>query len=523
MSISTAEFESARDLAPGPRAIEHATPQLMTRALQAHAVWFPAHASSGPPPATVAKRATIHRHGPLAALTVADLRPPDLPALAGHASFAFVNRSDGISEAFPEGDLSLRVARAGIALLRRHGDEAASGAGVPSHRRMGSVEFLLSDASRLVHSPVFGAGRMRSEDARVGGPRRAVAVLDLIQDFEVLRPLLARAAAPGSPFELRLAISDRVVKSTLWSHVQQFVAVHEIDWFTPLGASDVTNALGSEKSLLLTASESTAAAHGFGHSVCRIAPPRTLRVTLQHGLECIGLRHHRAHDFDFPKGVRFASDLVLTWADVADLPDLHPGEIGKCIAVGVIKATAERAAGVAERRWLEGAAVRGTAGPQRLLIAENLHSVRFRAPGRHQRFLGFIHAAQESSEVDLTIRSHPASRILEKQRENNQLKFLDDMLRLDDLAKFDAFVSPPSTILFDAVLAGVPAAVWSDAPGTGDAVNYDGLPVVTDFADWAVLGASEHRNLDALAWAVRSTTGLNGVPAAWNTIVGLFD
>ena len=98
------------------------------------------------------------------------------------------------------------------------------------------------------------------------------------------------------------------------------------------------------------------------------------------------------------------------------------------------------------------------------------------------------------------------------------------MLCIEDLLPFGGFISPPSTVLLDAVTAGVPSAVWSDAAAAGDSSNYAGLPVVADFADWLALAGSNSLEVTAQqAWAARSTTALNGVPAAWNTLVHLFN
>lgn len=510
---------------------EHASLASLARALDAHPVWFEAGArpSDAGLPAALQGRLIRHRHGEMVGLVVDDLTPQDLPLLrkALGLEHAFLHDARAIDSGFAEGDRARQLSNAGFRLFQRHG--AASGERAGARRSaIGSAEFLLSTASRLRAYPSPANGALRSEHATPSHARpRAVVLLDLVQDYEVLRPLLALAAAPGSPFDLRVAVTDRVVKSPAWTRLQPFLDVLGIAWFTPLAPTDVAAALGSAKSLLLSASESSAAAHAFGHAVARIAPPRALRVTLQHGLECIGLRHHRNHDIDFPFGVRFASDIVLTWDHPRHLPDLHPSEADKCVPVGVVKAIAERGAAVAERRWAEPSGLRAppaVASPQRLLVAENLHSVRFRSPARHQRFLAFIQAARQAAGFDLTIRSHPASRTLEKQGPASGLKFLDGVLGLDDLLPFQGFVSPPSTVLLDAVIAGVPTAVWSDAAAAGDAVNYEGLPVVADFRDWQALdGTAALEATKQLSWATASTAALNGVPAAWGTLVHLFD
>ncbi len=496
----------------------HPNTAVMARALSPHAAWFEVAHDEATLPSSLAGRATLHRHGSMRALTVDALTPADVPLLAAGRRFAFMNLPGVIQGG--EADLESLLARSGIEPVFRHGD--APGSGRP-HRRMGSAEFLLSDRERLRDSHVFRSTRMLTEQARARADRTAVALLDLVQDFEVLRPLLLRAASPDSGFLLHLSVSDRVLKSTAWPMIESFARTLEVPWFTPASPTDVVRLLGSAKALLLTASESTAAAHAFGHSVCRMAPPRTFRVTMQHGLECIGLRHHRAHDFDFPHGVRFASDLVLTWDHLRHLPDVHPGEQNKCVPVGVIKTIAERASMRSEHLWADGVMPVQPAQATRLLLAENLHSVRFRSPARYQRFMRFVEEAAAKPGLEVTIRSHPASRILEKQREENQLKFLDGTLRLEDLTSFDAFVSPPSTILLDSVLAGTATAVWSDGPATGECANYQGLPIVADFADWCSLRERAPDPQQALAWAIDSTAALNGAPAAWDVIRGMFE
>ena len=504
--------------APAAQVRVHRDMAALQRELAGHAIWWARPRDD----AGFAGRLTLHRCGELSAATLSSLSPADLPALQRICGHAFVNQPGAFDAAFDEGAPVLALAAAGIGIFLRHGSLAAAAAlKLRRAAPIGALEFLLSSGARLDAYPNIGSGGARSEAGEGGELRRAVALLDLVQDFEILRPLLVRAAAPGSPFDLRVAITERFAKAPIADKVTQFLEAHEIAHFKAIGPTDVANALGRQRSVLLTASESTAAAHAFGHACCRVAPPRALRVTLQHGFECIGLRHHRAHDIDFPNGVRFASDVVLTWDHRDALPNLHPAEAHKCVTVGVIKAIAEQAALQAERLWQRGAAPAGAA--RRLLIAENLHSVRMRAPARHQRFLAFIHAARDHGEIELTIRSHPAGRTLEQRAGSNPMNFLDGMLRLEDLLPFDDFVSPPSTILLDAAIAGTPAAVWADNQAFGDAVHYHGLPVVTDFDDWLQLGRADllARRLRALEWAIRSSAALNGAPMAWGTICSL--
>ena len=90
------------------------------------------------------------------------------------------------------------------------------------------------------------------------------------------------------------------------------------------------------------------------------------------------------------------------------------------IPTGVIKAFAESAARFHERFWHKQNLNSLTDSffakdSLKVLTAENLHSVRFSGdPIRYQRFLKFILDANSCSNFDLTVRSHPGKRTLEK-------------------------------------------------------------------------------------------------------------
>jgi hypothetical protein len=251
-------------------------------------------------------------------------------------------------------------------------------------------------------------------------------------------------------------------------------------------------------------------------------------VTLQHGYECIGLRHHIAHDNQFKQGVRFASDYILTWQGIDRLPNLHPLERHKVIPVGVAKWFAEASSLLHDEQWgpnAEGVASLSSnkgRSVSKLLIAENLHSVRFSTVvSRYQRFLRFILDAQNSPEIDLMVRSHPGKRTLEKNQKQNQITFLEGSLAPRDFNQFDLFVSPPSTIILDAILTGLPSLVWSDAARFGDVRNYRGLDMVTDIGELVNSRRDLRSRLRALKWAADNTSAFNGVPQAWNFLVNL--
>lgn len=498
-------------------------------ALGRHAVWFAAdflHAATEALPTSLASRLHLHQHASAAALVVDDLGASDLPELQALSPAARVMRpwfADGPA-AGHDGCEALQACGFKLFLAA----DMPAPKGLSSWSTIGALEFLLSTGQRLAGHPVLG-GAPALCDGPARGPNRprAVFVLDLVQDFEILRPFLLLAAAPHSPMEPCVAITERVLGSHLANDVSTFLRQLDIPWFKPVGAVDVAAALGDQRALLLTAAESSAPGHAFGHACCRVAPPRTLRATFQHGYECVGLRHHRAHDLQFPQGVRFASDVIFTWRAPDELGDLNGADRRRALPVGVTKASAQRAARLLQAAWqdpcpgLPGQPVLPSA--QALVIAENLHSVRFASPLRYQRFLRFIDDLVARTDVRTVIRSHPGKRTLEKSRAGKAYAFLEGVLTADHFMASRGLVSPPSTILLDAALCARPAAVWSDAAALGDVQNYGGLPVVTDAAEVlpALLDAGVADGLSALRWAVDNTSALDGVPGAWQHLCTL--
>jgi hypothetical protein len=53
-----------------------------------------------------------------------------------------------------------------------------------------------------------------------------------------------------------------------------------------------------------------------------------------------------------------------------------------------------------------------------------------------------------------------------------------------DLSAFDFGISPPSSIVIDIILAGIPVAVWQDRSSLVDTGNFSGLTFVVETEDW---------------------------------------
>ena len=469
------------------------------------------------------KNAQLHRFNNHICIGFKTLVPSDLlllQSICGNVFICYIT-SNVIDNSLGKSPLEQIIAH-GFRLFFEHGNTNAQMNSLRQYRLIGLAEFSISSAVRLAAYPVISHGVSNGmTECGDGKPIRTVFILDLIQDFEVLQPLILRCVVSYVWRDLMISVSGRIIKSHIWIYVKPFIESLGIAWFKPSDPWDTVNALGESRSVLITASESTANGHIFCHTVCRLASRRTIKITLQHGYECVGLRHHQAHDLHFSQGVRFASDFVLTWSNIEQLNNIHPSDLNKCIPVGVIKTFAED---VAVKRLIEkrNAPALPSVGCHvaSLLVAENLHSVRFVNAQRYQRFLNFINDAEYDFWFALTVRSHPGKLTLQKDKNQHNFSFLEGMLRASDMAKFDLFVSPPSTIILDAVLAGVPTAIWSDRKELGDCENYATIPSVCDLVELEQFkqdsNLMEKIRLDNYQWAAQNVCAFNGVPQAWS-------
>jgi hypothetical protein len=234
---------------------------------------------------------------------------------------------------------------------------------------------------------------------------------------------------------------------------------------------------------LVTASETSLNPHRMAHALTKAA--RQLGIptfTLQHGLENVGLTY-----FDDLHGanVSFASETILTWADPARLPADVPDDVRRrCRAVGRPWTPAQVAA----------PALPALTGKRVIGIFENLHWHRY-PPDYRTAFVADLArlAAVRSDDVFL-VKPHHLGRYLA--RHNALLGASHANIILADphdpawapftapavLPLCHAVISTPSTVVLDAVQAGLPVAV---AQYGLPLPVYDGLDLLNGFEDWA--------------------------------------
>ncbi|SLK11347.1 Glycosyl transferases group 1 [Novosphingobium mathurense] len=320
-----------------------------------------------------------------------------------------------------------------------------------------------------------------------------VLILDLLQDFNILRPIACLAA-----FETDMPVSILVSKRFTDRDSQGLWATELSELVKTTGASvlhfqsdfEVYSYLASKRGILFAGSESDLNAHATSHRIFRFVPSDFLKVTLQHGYECVGFLQNREQSMAFGEDIRFAADIVCSWMDGEHLHHLRPTERAKLMVTGP---SARLKAGHQSPRSPTPAAATG-------LICENLHSVRMNIAGDFKAsymdtFFGFS-GAMDRAGRSVALRPHPGGQYVIRNGVKlppNVVLENEPMYRVD-LSRYAYGISAPSSVLIDMVLAGIPTAVWHDGGDQLDTGNYAGLARVSSLEEWCTFAEAAIAN-----------------------------
>jgi hypothetical protein len=307
----------------------------------------------------------------------------------------------------------------------------------------------------------------------------AVFLINLVQDVNVLRPLMLMASRYFD-YRCLFLVSHRFAGRDLYgiwrrelellrAETKAVVQSFENDWeaFRKLEGHG----------LVFAGSESSVSGHQVTHSILRYAPPGFLTVTLQHGFECVGFRHSAAHDRAHGEDVGLSADILCSWQPPALQPAVAGSQRPKVLVTGPTSAL-QMFAGPRP------SSAHGTG-----IVAENLHSVRMSGGDLKKQFVQAFDRFCGLLAVDnrsVILRPHPGGQyVLKNKVEVPANARIDNapMYRLD-LRQFAYGISAPSSVLIDMLLAGIPTAVWRDEGSGVDTDNYPGLASVTTPAEW---------------------------------------
>jgi hypothetical protein len=309
-------------------------------------------------------------------------------------------------------------------------------------------------------------------------PPALLCLVDLVQDLDVLLPVMLAARDSGR-FSITVCMTSWLGRSAPWAPERLAEAGFEPIVVERHHLQTCENLPLERFDALLTASESTTAAHRFGHALVKHANRQGLAtITLQHGLENLGLTSRVDGDHEF------ASKTVLTWGPPAALPRWVPySRRRRCVGVG--------------RPGMRGGEIHDlppwTQGRPIVAVFENLHWERY-SPDYARRFVDdLMGAARALPEALFLIKPHPAGQWLT--RNPGALAARPANLSVVDLGAAEwrrttaadlifhacAVVTTPSTVALDAAEIGRPTAVAAYGLSL-DA--YAPLPMLGSEGDW---------------------------------------
>lgn len=311
-------------------------------------------------------------------------------------------------------------------------------------------------------------------------PQTAIFLVNLVQDVNVLRPLIFMATRDFR-MDCLLLVSTKFTGRDLFGiwrgEIEQIRAQtgSRVEYFADDWEAH-QHLVG--QGAIFAASESHLHNHVTTHSVFLHAPREFLRVTLQHGFECVGFRHSEDHVRAHGPTASFGADLVCSWYGTDQLISMSPSQQRKLVVTGPTSVL-QMPGGAVERH-----------GTEPGLVCENLHSVRLNGAGDFKT--EFVAAFDEFCRLlvedgrEVILRPHPGGQYVLKNKVplppnatiNNAAMYRTD------LRKLSYGISAPSSVLIDMVLAGIPTAVWRDRQGNMDANNYKGLVTLSRPAEW---------------------------------------
>lgn len=308
-------------------------------------------------------------------------------------------------------------------------------------------------------------------------------VFDLLQDIEVLRPVLQHFISREN-WRVRVLVSKWLMAQP--SPLQDFLADHSI---VPIvmeredilqGTPDPVNAAN----LVFLASETNLGPHRIAHHIARQADKNKIpAVTFQHGLENEGLTY-----FGENKSVRFASQKIIVWGEIdSNRQKLSRDTLQKCLPIGMFRSMDRAMPSTELRQKLNHNKVVG--------VFENLHWERYSDEYRTAFLQNLIFAARQNTECCFLIKPHPAGRWFSLSN-SERCDLPGNVVTIDEHDAFlqqlsgtqlaglvDAVITTPSTIAVDAAIAKVPIAVVAHTMSGLD--MYRGLDLLHDARDWS--------------------------------------
>jgi hypothetical protein len=307
---------------------------------------------------------------------------------------------------------------------------------------------------------------------------RVLALVDLVQDIDVLLPVL-QAIRKSPTLGLKILVSAWLERES--PRTPALLRAHRLPFAFVRRREIIEGRRPSLRGVaaVLAASESSHPAHAGGHALARRAADLGIATyALQHGFEQIALFGPEAAQAEF------ASQTVFCWFPEAAAPP------------GLAAATRRKLAPVG-RPAPPGGWGREPAPAFDLGVFENLHWERYSDQDRAAFLQGLIAVASALPHLRILLRPHPAGgwadqighelapfRNIVRPSAQTARTSLDGGAQI--LRGISRVITTPSTVALDAALAGAPVALA--APG---GASYRPLPELRDSQAWVAFAAGE--------------------------------
>jgi len=322
--------------------------------------------------------------------------------------------------------------------------------------------------------------------------KHIIFLVNLLQDVNIIRPL-AFLAARELDIGLVFMVSHRFLQRDTTRLWQREIALlcgqvgGEVHIYG--NEADALRILAGKSGMIIAASESNLSGHADTHNVFRLAPADFLKVTMQHGFECVGFLHNRDHNRAHGHSVTFAADVLCGWFDGGLMTSMPPSQRPKLYVSGppaVLQIPAHT-------RKAKGG-----------LVCENLHSVRLNTSGDFKAsfidiFDRFCAVKGRMGET-VFLRPHPGGQYVIK---NNvalasNVELVNKPIYRVDLHAYEFGISAPSSVVIDMLLANIPVGLWSDEDDVMDTGNYAGLHRISTLDEWLSFSTISGKEREAI-------------------------
>ena len=293
-------------------------------------------------------------------------------------------------------------------------------------------------------------------------------IINLIQDLNIIRPLaylIKDDLNINISFLITEGFNNRDKGKSYLKEINKISNDIEADIFYVKKPYMLFNYLNScKRGIIISSSESCLYAHIETNQIFTACGDHLIRITLQHGFECVGFLNNINHTKTYGKRISFSADIICGWLPQEYQRELMPDSRNRYYFTGPTIFIEETSKRDLSKKFKNKNIAQDTG-----IICENIHSVRFAEEGSENRFVhDFFELSNflKNKNMNLTLRPHPGGYLKKSITKTHKLpKNVSLEVRPSYQVDWSAYaygISAPSSVLFDMFFSGIPVALWSD-------------------------------------------------------------